>query len=166
MAELHIRRFAEEDAAATAQIFYHAIHRGARDFYTIEQRRAWAPKAPDTPAWAERLGAQTTLVAERRCTLLGFMTLKPDGCLDLAYVAPEEIGMGVAKALYDSILDDAKQFGLERLYSEASPLARRFFERQGWTVIKPQTDFRNGVALENFLMEIYLAWRLGGIDVR
>ena len=61
------------------------------------------------------------------------MTLKADGCIDLAYVAPDAIGQGVAKALYDAILAEAVAVGIPRLHAEASHLARAFFERQGWS---------------------------------
>ena len=81
---------------------------------------------------------------------------RDDGYLDFAYVAPDAMGQGVAKALYDAILAVAEKAGLARLTSEASHLARRFFERQGWRVVEEQSVARNGVTLTNFRMEIDL----------
>ncbi len=43
--------------------------------------------------------------------------------------------------------------GVRRLYSEASHLARAFFERQGWSVVREQTVSPRGVPMTNFVME-------------
>ena len=153
MADTRIRRFMPDDAAALAALFYESVHKGARRAYDKAQRRAWAPRIPDTDEWRDRLSAQTVLVAERNDNPIGFMTLREDGCIDLAFVAPDAIGQGVAKALYDDILEAAVQAGMPRLHAEASLMARPFFERQGWTVIAPETVVRDGVSLPRFRME-------------
>lgn len=148
-----VRRFEDRDAEATARIYFDAVRVGARDHYDEAQRRAWAPSVPDTPPWRERLKSQTSFVAERDGAIVGFMTLKPDGCVDLAFVAPDAMGTGVARQLHERLLAKAASMGLRRLNTEASHLARPFFERQGWSVVKQQTVERDGVALTNFVME-------------
>jgi len=152
MTDVRIRRFRDADAAATARVFYDTVHHATQDFYDDAQRKAWAPRVPDLEPWLARIRPQTAFVAERNGKVIGFMTLRGDGYIDLAYVAPDVVGKGVAKALYDAILADAGNAGLARLTSEASHLARRFFERQGWRVVEEQSVLRNGVALTNFRM--------------
>lgn len=153
MADVRIRRFRDADAPATAQVFYDSVHRATQDFYDDAQRQAWAPQVPDLEAWLDRIKPQTAFVAERDGAVIGFMTLRDDGYIDFAYVAPDAVGHGVAKALYDAVLAEAKKAKFGRLTSEASHLARRFFERQGWRVVEEQSVLRNGVALTNFRME-------------
>jgi len=152
MVAIRIRPIQDADAAATARIFYDAVRIGAQDYYDEAQRRAWAPWIPESTEWLDRLKPQTTLVAEQDGRVVGFMTLTADGCIDLAYVAPDRIGHGVAKQLYDAILSVAVEHGLPRLRAEASHLARDFFERQGWSVVMEQTVSRSGVELTNFVM--------------
>ena len=101
----------------------------------------------------DRLKSQTVFVAERQGRVVGFMTLTAEGCIDLAYVAPDAIGQGIGKALYDSILSEAAKSGVPRLTTEASHLARAFFKRQGWSVVQRQTVTRDGVSIPNFVME-------------
>jgi len=153
MTGLLVRKFENKDAAATAQIFFDAIHIGAKDHYTEKQRRAWAPQVPETSKWLELLNSQISYVAEQEGKLVGFMILMDDGCVDLTFVTPERIGQGISKVLYDSIIMKASKAGMKRLHVEASHMARKFFERQGWSVINPQTVERAGVSLENFLMQ-------------
>ena len=58
---------------------------------------------------------------------------------------------------YDAIHEEAVTLGLRRLHSEASHLARPFFERQGWSVVRAQSLERDGVSLTNFVMEKVLS---------
>jgi putative acetyltransferase len=157
MPGLVIRPFRAIDAVATARIFHDSVHQATGAFYDAAERRAWAPAIPDTDEWCDRLSAQTALVAERNGAVVGFMTLREDARLDFAYVAPDAVGKGVGKALYDAILASARNKGFLRLTTEASLVARPFFERQGWRVLREQTVERNGVSLTNFRMEIDLS---------
>lgn len=148
-----VRNFRKADAEATALIFYDAVRRGSGAHYTDTQKRAWAPSVPDIESWLARIAPQTALVAELDDRVVGFMTLTEEGCIDLAFVAPDQMGRGVATQLYVSLCEAAAVNGLRRLWTDASHAARRFFEREGWTVVKTQTAVRNGVALTNFRME-------------
>lgn len=152
MTDLHIRRFRDSDAAATARVYFESVHHATRSFYDAAQRQAWAPRVPDTEQWRSRIAPQIAFVAEREGAVIGFMTLRTDGHLDLAFVAPAAVGQGVAKALYDAILGEALAAGMARLTTEASLMARPFFERQGWTVLGEEAIERDGVTLTRFRM--------------
>lgn len=152
-----IRPLAPGDPPALHAIFFRAVREGAAAAYSDAQRAAWAAD-PEMPAdWPRRLADQVTVVAEAAGRPIGFMTLGRDGHLDLAYVLPEAMGTGVAAALHDRLLAEAEKLGLARLDTEASHLARRFFARQGWTVIAEQQIERRGQTLTNFRMEKRLA---------
>ncbi|MBN2905551.1 MAG: GNAT family N-acetyltransferase [Rhodobacteraceae bacterium] len=143
------------DGPGAYAVFHAAVHQGAASAYTADERAAWAPHATaPTPArWEQRLLAAHTVVATLRGRIIGFMTLGGDGHIDLAYVAPDWMGRGVADALYDAILRLARDAGMPVLSTEASLLARSFFARHNWRVIARQSVIRHGVALTNFRME-------------
>lgn len=84
------------------------------------------------------------------------MSLRGDGYLDLAFVAPDWRGKGVAKVLHGGILAVARAKGLACLSTEASRMARSFFLRMGWHLIAAQHLPRNGQVLENFRMKLPL----------
>jgi putative acetyltransferase len=150
---LSIRRFRPEDTATTARLFHDAVHRGTRAFYTQAQREAWAPAVPQTESWHERLIGQSVFVAELEGEIAGFMTLRGDGYIDLAFVAPDLTRRGIARELYRAIEAEAAGMDLRRLYAHASHVARPFFERQGWSTLREQTVSPRGVAMMNFVME-------------
>lgn len=164
---LHIRRFRPaDDAAATARLFHASIREGAAGAYSEEQLAAWSPAPPRTAEWAARLDGMMTLVAVDLAAPdgreggegdpLGFMSLTDAGHIDLAYVRPDRFGTGVSDALHDAISSIARTAGHRRLTTDASRLARRFFEKRGWHVVRAQRPVRQGIALTNFRMVIDL----------
>ena len=158
--DLNIRSCAEGEAPALAQVFHRAVHEGAATRYTQDERMAWSPDVPAGASWEERLGGSETVVAEQAGRPVGFMSLDMSrGYLDLAFVAPEVMGRGVAALIYAVVEGRARSAGLTRLTAEASLLAEPFFRRQGWRVVKRQNVERLGVELSNTLMEKDIAAR-------
>ncbi len=153
MDDVCIRKFRPNDTLETAQIFFDAVRIGTVDHYSQTQREAWAPNVPETTMWLEKLLSQTTFVAEHGGKPIGFMTLMPSGHIDLAFVAPDVMGQGIAKKLYEAILSEAQKLEITRLSTDASFPARSFFEHLGWSVVKEQSASCNTVQLTNFRME-------------
>lgn len=157
---LIIRPYRPADAIGLARLFHRAVHEGASQHYTEEQRAAWSPEPPTSEGWRARVEEAETIVAERDGAHLGFMTLDMDtGYLDFAYVAPEAMGRGVAASLYAVIEGRARVKGHVRLETEASLLAEPFFHRHGWRLVRRQMVERGGVEIPNALMEKRLVRR-------
>ena len=153
MQKISIRPYKKTDAQAAAELFYTSVHQGTHKHYSTAQRQAWAAQVPSTSNWHKRLAAQFTYIAVQGKMLAGFMTLAKDGYIDLAFVAPDFIGKGVAKRLYDVIEAKAVEIGATRLHTQASHMARIFFARQGWNMVKQQVVTRNNISLTNFSMQ-------------
>ncbi len=153
---ISVRQFTADDAEVTAQLFFDTVRNGTAAYYSEAQREAWAPTVPEIEEWRARLLAMSTFVAEENANIAGFMTLEPDGHIDLAFVRADLIGRGVGRELYNSVVKEALATNMSRLHSEASDSARPFFEKQGWTLLETQTVMHNNVALTNHRMEIRL----------
>lgn len=151
-----LARFTLADAASCYDVFYTAVHTGAAPHYTAAQRQAWAPHAAMPASFPEKLAAQVCWVARCEGKSVGFFSMEADGHLDTAFVAPDFRRTGLASDLYDKIILDARSLELGRLFTEASHLARPFFEKRGWSVTMPETVTRNGVHIERFQMAIDL----------
>ena len=151
-----LRPYTPADAGGLARIFHDAIRIGAAAHYTEAERRAWAPVCPSADAWRARLIGLWTLVAHGPDGPSGFMSLRPDGYLDLAFVAPDRAGQGVGSALLHATETHARATAIPRLTTQASLAARGFFLRHGWLETAPQTVERGGVKLRNFRMEKWL----------
>lgn len=152
-----VRPYRAEDRAACHGVFYRAVHEGAAEFYDAAQRSAWAPDPEPDPQAPDKLLAQWCWVAEdARGQILGFMSLCPNGYLDMAFVLPEVRGKGVAGALYDALTLRARAEGLSRLTVHASHLARRFLAKHGWRTDYAEFHPAAGQRLERFGMSLVL----------
>ena len=68
------------------------------------------------------------------------------------FCAPEAAGQGIASRLYDAVEAAAREQGIRSLFTEASELARRLFERKGFVVAERQDLMVRGVAIHNYRM--------------
>lgn len=150
---LAVRRYRESDAEYLAALFFDSVHKGTTEYYDKEQRQAWAPSVPDTEKLKARLAPITVLVAEDRSGIVGFMTLDETGYIDLAFVRPDRIGTGIGSLLYERIEKAAQDQQTQRLFTNASKLAKPFFEKQGWVILEQQEVDQRGVKLTNYRME-------------
>jgi putative acetyltransferase len=153
MTEITIHRFRAGEGDLLGQLFHRSVHEGTFGAYDAAQRAAWSPEPPSGPDWEARLTGVVTLVAWAGKRPAGFMTLDAvTGYLDLAFVAPEWQGQGVAAMLYGLLERCARRHGLAQLSTEASELARRFFLREGWQDGPRQKVTRGDVTLHNYPM--------------
>jgi putative acetyltransferase len=160
---MKIRPYGSEDAVHLARLYQRSVRAlgrasGSRD-YSSRQVDAWASRGPG----AERMhqlsaDGRTRLVAvDDLDRPIAFADLERDGHIDLLYCSPEMAGKGVASAIYDELEKIARERGINRLYSEASEAARRFFLKKGFTVTARRRFEISGVEIHNYAMEKPLA---------
>jgi putative acetyltransferase len=143
-----IRAFEARDAQAVAGVYYRAVHEVAASHYTREQRAGWAPKIPDGAKWLADLLAFETLVAvDDDDVVIAWISMRPDGYIDMLFCAPEAAGRGIASGLYRTIERTARERTLPLLTAHASLLAQPFFLKHGWTLDAHELHRRNGVEL-------------------
>jgi len=147
-----VRTMTKDDVEAAAQIFFDAVRRVPDSFYNQAQRTAWAPAIPETGKWQQRLSHQHGFVIEDNKKLAGFMTMTSEGMIDLAFVRPDCQRRGLGEKLYTALEALAREIGLIRLTTNASKMARPFFEKHGWHVVRHQNMERSGIMLENYSM--------------
>ncbi len=152
--EVTIRAYERRDAGDVAEVFYRSVREVAISDYTAEQVAAWVPGRWDAEQEHQRSGdGRLVLVAVSELgQVVAFIDLEPDGHIDRLFCAPEAAGRGVASRLYDAIEAAARAKGIERLFTEASELAQRFFERKGFTVLERQDMILRGVPIHNYRM--------------
>lgn len=150
---MRIRPCTARDAAATARLFFEAVHESCAGDYTPAQLDAWAPAARDLTAWGAQLAASHALAAECDGTLAGFATRRPADVLDLLYVSPRFQRRGVASALCDRLEAACAADDFRTMTVHASRTARPFFEQRGYHVLAEQQVERRDVTLTNFRME-------------
>ncbi len=152
-----IRPYRPQDRAAANLIYYRAIREGTAAVLDEAQRAAWAPTADPDPATPDKLLDQWCWIAEEDGVETGFMSLCPDGLLDMAFVIPEVMGKGTAVALYDTLLAKARQERLPKLTVVASEFSRQFLRRRGWQIDSAGPEVHDGQTYHLTHMSLTLA---------
>ena len=149
-----IRTYEPHDAADIADVFYRSAREVALSDYTVAQVKAWAPVRPDVEQVHLNCsdGRLVLVAADERDHVVAFINLEPDGHIDHLFCAPEAVGQGIASQLYEGMEKAARDQGIGQLFTEASELARRFFERKGFTVLARQDNVLRGVPIHNYRM--------------
>ncbi|PSB21127.1 GNAT family N-acetyltransferase [Phormidesmis priestleyi ULC007] len=154
---MKIRQATQQDASEIMKLFYETIHTiNIRD-YSQEQVNAWAPDTMTVDKWVKRQDTKQTFVADHNGKIVGFAEFEPDGHIDCFYTHKDFQGQSVGTQLLDTIVTQATQLQLSRLFVEVSITARPFFEHRGFAIVKPQEVECRGVKLINFVMERYLS---------
>lgn len=149
---MHIRTSTDGDVPALVALFSDSVHQLAARSYTPAQLEAWAPESPDLAQWQLRLAPLTTLVAEGKGGLAGFISYSDRGHIEFLFTSPLSARQGVASSLYEAAEQSLRSRNIESLSTEASIEARPFFESRGFSIIEEQVAERNGVLLTRFLM--------------
>lgn len=149
-----IRDYDQRDAADLADVFFRSVRQVAMSDYTAAQVGAWAPERRTAEQMHKTAsdGRLTLVAASERDRAVAYIDLEPDGRIDHVYCAPEAAGHGIAAQLYDAIETAARSQGINRLFTEASELARRFFERKGFALLERQDMVLRGVPIHNYKM--------------
>lgn len=149
---MFLRAYRHDDKRSLQRLFFDTVHTvNARD-YTPEQLDAWAPAEPDRDSWA-RLDYQTCFVVECQKSLVGFISLAPDGLIDFLFVHKDFQAKGIASALLKQLERVARKHSILFLYTESSITARHFFEKNGFTVSMENRKTVRSVEFLNYKME-------------
>ncbi len=121
------------------------------DQYSEIERVVWKRSAEDKERWKKKIDSQYFILAKRDSELIGMGSLEKD-YIDVLYVHPAFSGMGIAHNIYKELERQAIDTGQVKLETDASYVARPFFERQGFEVVRMNRNNRYGVELINFRM--------------
>ena len=153
-----VRNFHKTDIKTLIEIFRETVHKVCCADYSLEQLNTWAPEFIDAAQWESRLEKSYTLVAEENGVILGFANLENNGNIDMFYVSAEAQGKGVGKTLLRHLEKHAKDLKLEKITSDVSLTARKFFQHSDFLTDEEYVKVRNGVEFKNTLMSKRLSY--------
>lgn len=147
-----LRRLTPTDGPQAGEVFFDAVQRGTTEFYTQEQRSAWAGTTLNRQAWQTRLSGCDGFAAIHTDQLVGFMTIDKTGYIDLAFVRADYLGQGIGTRLFHAVETTAQATKIDQLSTHASLKAQPFFAARGFATQQQQEVIVNNVAMTNFVM--------------
>ncbi|MEM7024153.1 MAG: GNAT family N-acetyltransferase [Pseudomonadota bacterium] len=153
--QISIRAYRASDASDLADLYVRSVTQIGPQDYSTAQVQAWLSLAPSAAqVHARCTDGRVILVAVGADDRpLAFGDFESDGHIGYLYCSPEAAGTGVISDLYRSLEKLARQRGLNRLFSEASEAARRFFLKQGFAVLARRDFEVAGVPIHNYAVE-------------
>jgi putative acetyltransferase len=150
---VELRRGRPEDALTVARLFRDTVRSVNRMDYTEAQLDAWAPYQVDLDHWREAIENSHFLIAVSGGMVVGFANLDGKDYVDQVFVHKDLLRKRIATKLIEEIEREAKRRGSDRLWTQSSITAKRFFERQGFAVQQEQRVTYNGQIFDNLVME-------------
>jgi putative acetyltransferase len=150
---IDIRRGTANDASTVARLFRDTVRAVNRRDYSDAQIDAWAPYEVDLDHWRRMIENSHFLVAVSGGMVVGFSNLDGQDYVDQLYVHKDLLRKRIATRLIEAIEREAKHRGAQRLWTQASITAKKFFERQGFVAQPAQRVEHNGQIFENYVME-------------
>jgi GNAT superfamily N-acetyltransferase len=141
------------DAPTVARLFRDTVRSVNRKDYTEAQIDAWAPYEVDLDGWRTAIDSSFFLVAVSGGMVVGFANLEGNDYVDQLYVHKDLMRKRIATRLIEEIEREARRRGAQRLWTQSSITAKKFFERQGFVAQPAQRVAHNGEYFENYVME-------------
>ena len=154
-----IRPYRDEDVEAVAAVCAAAIEAIGPRAYSAEQVAVWRARHPGPQRYRDVVanGTQILVATDEQDEPVAYALLERDGHLDHLYCHPDHTRRGLADLLLAEAEVMARDWSAERLYTEASDLARPAFERVGYEVMHRREFAIDGVPIHNWAMEKPLA---------
>ena len=150
---MQVRRYKPGEEDQLWQLYHDTTHIINGEVYSKEQVECWAPHDKNMDEWKERIKKKNPFVAVEDGKIVGFAELEPDGHIDYFYAHHQWQGKGVGSMLYSAIEKQAISQKMSRLYADVSVVAKGFFLKQGFEVLKEQNNIICGAPAPNFKME-------------
>lgn len=147
-----IRKYKISDLREICDLFYYTVHKINAKDYSKEQLDVWAT-GEEVHKWGKSLSENFTLVAVNDGLVVGFGDIDKNGYLDRLYVNANFQGRGIATEICNRLERESEKNGIVKITTHASITAKPFFEKRNYVVIKNQQVERQGVKLENYIME-------------
>lgn len=150
---MQIRAYQNTDCAETQNLFQTAVRNISAADYSPQQIEAWLYGAPDAASWGQSLSRHHTLVATIKNSIVGFGDIEDTGYIDRLFVHPLFVRRKVATTLVKELELYGRRKGVLQITTHASITAKPFFEHCGYAVVEARQVVRNGIALQNYLMQ-------------
>ncbi len=136
MKSFEIRRAGHEDAEAIIDSHVRSIREICSRDYTQLQINAWAGRNFKAHLWCQTMDRDLVWVVCVDSQVRGYGHLAvmnaSEGEVMGLYLAPEALGIGAGKKLFDVVLKTALENKLQVLNLHATKTARGFYEKQGF----------------------------------
>ncbi|KAA1245758.1 GNAT family N-acetyltransferase [Aquimarina sp. RZ0] len=131
-----ISRATDSDLPLMQRLFYQTVTIYGSKIFTKSEVKIYSRLATDKKYWKQKFISDFVYNAKLNGEIVGSFLLNNDGTIDYIFVHQNYQGRGIARKLYETIEQVAKESGIDTLTTKVNTITRSFFEKHGFKIIE------------------------------
>ena len=149
---MNLRQITNKDQLNLKKVYFDSILSINQNFYTQEQKRAWASQAWDNKNFNISINKGKGWLIFEKEKIIAFATRYPTSRISLFYCIGDSQRKGYGTKLLLKLESDAKREGLTSLSTEASLISYKLFLRLNWQIIRKEKIIIKNIIFERYKM--------------
>ena len=147
---MNLRRISKKDQLDLKKLYFNSIISIDEKIYTKEQKRAWASQAWENKIFDLTINQGQGWLIYKKEEVIAFASRYPQNRISLFYCKGDSQRKGYGTKLLLKLEKEAKEEGLNSLYTEASLISYKLFLKNKWEIIHKEK-----INIKNIIFERY-----------
>ena len=149
---MNLRQITIKDQLELKKVYFDSIQSLDENIYSQEQKRAWSSQAWNNPNFEKSITKGKGWLLSEKGIIVAFATRYPKNKIALFYCKGDFQRKGWGSKLLHKLEDEAKEEGLDSLYTEASLISYELFLKNEWEIIRKEKVTINKIFFERYKM--------------
>ncbi len=139
-----IHRATDNDLPLMQRLFYQTVTMYGSKIFTKEEIKIYSRLATNKIYWQNKFRNDHVYNAKLNGEIVGSFSMSSKGNIEYVFVHQNYMGRGIARDLYNTIEEVARNTNIKTLTTEINLLTRAFFEKYGFEIVKNAVQVAGG----------------------
>ncbi|MFD2565074.1 GNAT family N-acetyltransferase [Aquimarina rubra] len=145
-----ISRATDSDLPLMQRLFYQTVTIYGSKIFTKEEVKIFSRLALDKNHWTQKFIEDYIYNVKLNGEVIGSFSLSKDGVIEYIFVHQNYQGRGIAKKLYSTLEEVAREAGINSLSTRINLNTKDFFEKNGFKIIKNAEKVSGGEEIVSY----------------
>ena len=149
---MNLRPITDKDQLELKKVYFDSIQSIDERIYSKEQKIAWSSQAWQNPNFENSIHKGNGWLINNKEAIIAFASRYPNNRIALLYCKSKSQRKGYGSKLLNKLEDEAKNEGIEILYTDASLISFRLFLKNNWEIESKEKVIINKKFFERYKM--------------
>ncbi len=145
-----IHKATNTDLPLMQRLFYQTVTMYGSKIFTKEEIKIYSRLATNKTYWHKKFKKDHVYNAKLNGEIVGSFSMSNVGNIEYVFVHQKYMGRGIARDLYKTIEEIARQNSIKTLTTEINLLTRSFFEKYDFEIIKKAIKVAGGNEIASY----------------
>lgn len=145
-----IRRATEIDLPLMQRLFYQTVTMYGSKIFTKSEIKIYSRLATNKNYWVTKFEKDFIYNAKLNGEIVGSFSMDHMGVIEYVFVHQNYQGKGIAKDLYSTIEEIARESNIKTLTTQINLLTKSFFEKNGFEIVKNEVEVVGGEKIVSY----------------